>query len=92
MSARYDECACCGQPGRIIARGWRWACYSRWIRNGRPDNGPPPARLTKAERLDEYAWLRATGEHPTEAGRRVGLNHERTIRHYESLRKARSRT
>jgi hypothetical protein len=85
-------CACCDTPGRIIAHGWRWACYSRWTRAGRPADGPPPARLTKAERLAEYAWIRAAGVEPIEAGRRVGLQHERTIRHYETLRKAGSKT
>lgn len=85
-------CACCDKPGQIIAHGWRWACYTRWIRAGRPDSGPPPARLTKAERLAEYTHLVESGEEPTAAGRRVGLKHKRTIRHYESLRKAGSRS
>lgn len=83
-------CACCDQPGKVIAHGWREACYSRWIRAGRPADGPPAARLTKAERLADYAFLVSAGEHPAEAGRRLGLEHERTIRSYETERKAKS--
>lgn len=88
MGQRAGSCSCCGEPGDIIAHGWRWACYMRWTRAGQPPGGPPPARLTKAERLAEYSLLIDAGEHPKEAGRRVGLKHERTIRRYESLRKA----
>jgi hypothetical protein len=83
-------CACCDEPGRIIAHGWRWACYSRWYRAGKPDTGPPPRTLLlEEERLAEYNHLRDGGANPEEAGRRVGLTGERTIRRYESLRKAR---
>jgi hypothetical protein len=81
-------CACCDQPGRIIAFGWREACYTRWRRAGKPDTGPPPARLTKAERLAEYELLVEGGENSATAGRRLGLKHERTIRGYETERKA----
>lgn len=81
-------CGCCDQPGRLVAHGWRWACYSRWTRAGKPSDGPPPARLTKAERLAEYELLVNAGENPTAAGRRLGLEHERTIRSYETERKA----
>jgi hypothetical protein len=81
-------CACCDEPGQIVAHGWRWACYTRWRRAGRPADGPPPARLTKAERLAEYAHLVNSGVLPEEAGRRVGLKHERTIRSYEYQRKS----
>ena len=35
-------CSCgCGRPA--WCRGYARACYSRWIRNGRPESGPPPA-------------------------------------------------
>jgi hypothetical protein len=83
-------CACCDEPGRIIAHGWRWACYSRWTRAGKPDTGPPPRTLLLTEeRLAEYAHLVEAGVHQEEAGRRVGITHERTVRRYEVLRKAR---
>jgi transposase-like protein len=83
-------CACCGEPGQIIGFGWREACYTRWRRAGKPDTGPPPRRrLAQRDRLADYAYLVELGVHREEAARRVGLKHKRTIRRYESLRKAR---
>ena len=82
-------CACCGETGKILARGWREACYFRWRRAGQPESGPPPrTRLRMADRFAEYVFLRDGGDDPASAGRRVGLTHERRIRDYEYRRKA----
>jgi hypothetical protein len=82
-------CACCDEPGQIIAHGWREACYYRWYRAGKPETGPPPrTRVRMADRFDEYNHLRDGGESPADAGRRVGLQHETSIRKYEAARKA----
>lgn len=87
MNNKHGPCACCGEPGQIIAHGWREACYHRWYRAGKPDTGPPPRKLLRQkDRLAEYVWLRTAGEVPAEAGRRVGLTHERTLQDYEALR------
>jgi hypothetical protein len=84
-----STCACCGQPGEIVARGWISACYFRWYRAGRPDTGPPPRqRMRQKDRLAEYTFLREGGEDPRTAAHRVGLHSPYRIREYERKHKA----
>lgn len=86
------NCACCDEPGLIIAHGWREACYSRWYRArkaGLDITAPPPRqRLRRADRLAEYNHLRGGGESPADAAARVGLRDATSVRRYESARKA----
>lgn len=85
-------CGCCGEPGDIVAYGWRSACYFRWYRARKAgqqvDSPPPRMRLRRADRLAEYAFLRDAGESPQEAGRRVGIRNVNTIHRYEVDRTA----
>ena len=37
-------CASCGKTGDPIKKSYCSACYQRWIKAGRPTDGPPPAR------------------------------------------------
>lgn len=76
-------CASCGAtagPKRV--NGWCNACYGRWLRAGRPEEGPPPPRTRghdadAAGRREDYAWLRGAGLTREEAADRVGV-HRRT--------------
>lgn len=82
-------CACCGEPGKILAHGWREACYFRWYRAGKPKAGPPPRRrMRKADRQAEYAFLRDAGEERVVAARRVGLRSNSKVHEYERAWKA----
>lgn len=42
MSAPTIACASCGKNRPHKARGWCAGCYDRWLRRGRPAEGPPP--------------------------------------------------
>jgi hypothetical protein len=35
-------CACCGRQGKLAHHGWAVTCYHRWLKAGRPADGPPP--------------------------------------------------
>lgn len=85
------DCGCGRTAGES---GYAPPCFRRWDRAGRPESGPPPplpagperrapavAALREAfeARVDDYAWLRASGESVTSAARRVGIA-EKTAR------------
>lgn len=38
---RVITCPSCGQDKPHQCKGWCNACYRRWLRAGRPDDGPP---------------------------------------------------
>lgn len=87
-------CSHCGESGPIVAKekGWISSCYYRWYRarqQGQDIDAPPPrTRMRKADRQEEYAFLRGAGEDPATAGRRVGLRSPSHIREYERTWKA----
>lgn len=82
-------CSCCGSP-RVPCRGahgWCAWCLKRWVRAGRPEDGPPPSKRAEAAmQRSEFAFLRAGGETVEDAARRVGIA-SATGRKWESLRK-----
>ncbi|MBA9003759.1 hypothetical protein [Thermomonospora cellulosilytica] len=69
-------CRCCGKTGQHGAHGWIRSCYERWLKAGRPQEGPPPpmpleeirARSVqarrpcgpKAARMDDFVTVRLT--------------------------------
>ena len=77
------HCGCCGKAGAIIYyTGWRTACYIRWLRAGKPADGPPPPKSTREDNLTEYEVIRGTSTPDVIAGR-LGLS-VHTIRGYET--------
>lgn len=81
------SCLCCGRPAERVRRGWSDACYTRWLRAGRPAGGPPPPTMlnTPAEataRREEYALLtRVHGLAQWEAAAVLGVS-EKTVQRY----------
>lgn len=74
-------CAACGadradKPHRG-AHEWCCACYHRWLRAGRPKDGPP---LPPAARREDYEWLRGQGTSIEEAAERVGVKAGTAVR------------
>lgn len=66
-----DPCIeCGGERGPGSAHGWCCACYHRWLRAARPEDGPPPR---PSARREEYAWLREQGTPIEEAAARAGI-------------------
>lgn len=37
-------CSNCAAEATRITRTWRFACYQRWLKAGRPSSGPPPIK------------------------------------------------
>lgn len=89
-------CTACDTGAPVHARGWCRGCYVRWLRAGRPDDGPP-RRLDHAEhitrltaghsaarraRIEDFGFLRADGLSIAAAAARVGVT-ERTGWDYE---------
>jgi len=84
VSAFTIRCACCGCEGRHKAHGWIVACYHRWQRAGKPEDGPPAVWRSKNGRLEDYAWLtRDQGLSLPHAAGRMGVC-ERTAWRYEA--------
>lgn len=42
MPRRIITCPSCGERKPHQCKGWCNACYRRWMRAGRPEDGPPP--------------------------------------------------
>jgi len=68
------------------------ACYQRWLRAGKPEGGPPAPRLEhplgrRADRVEDYAFLRAHGVGVGEAAARLGVR-ERAGWDYEAQLRA----
>jgi hypothetical protein len=80
-----EPCTNCRKPRKAHqgARGWCQACYCRWVKAGRPVDGPPPVRPRNAGRREDYRWLRDTGETVAAAAKRVGITRE-TARQWEA--------
>jgi hypothetical protein len=80
------ECGGARKP-RQAAHGWCQACYCRWIKAGRPADGPPPRgakrRSPWAGRREDYRWLRNSGETIAAAAQRIGIA-EKTARKWEA--------
>lgn len=83
---RWCVCACCGLEGWHAARGWRHACYQRWVYAGQPAGGPP-AKGAAADRVEDYAELRSWGLTRQAAADRLGLS-IRTLQRYDQRLKA----
>lgn len=81
---RPVTCQACGSRRPHKARGWCRPCYARWLRHGRPQDGPPPPPAPRAPRAprarhdeadeadeaDEVAVARAVaGEPPARLSR-----------------------
>src|ERR1700733_5670202 len=76
---RVAECASCEQVRPIITRGLCSTCRHRFEWDGTiTDWG-----YVKADRLEDYAWLRASGESVPVAAARLGVT-ERTGWRYEA--------
>jgi len=97
-SSRIITCSCgCGTRGRHGGRGWIHACYSRWIRAGKPAEGPSSRAGSvnlhtqrKLGRLEDYAWLRTSlNLSIDQAAVRVSVC-RRTAERYEADLKARA--
>lgn len=72
------QCASCDQGHPVIMRGLCNPCRHRYERAGTiTDWG-----YVKADRLEDYAWLRRTGELVPVAATRLGVS-ERTAWRYE---------
>ncbi|GGK90582.1 hypothetical protein Ppa06_57780 [Planomonospora parontospora subsp. parontospora] len=97
-------CWCCGVPGSSSgAFELTEACYSRWLRAGKPKSGPPPRnpekgkqarteglRRAKEMRLQRYLQIRDDCATQAEAAAQLGVS-LRTIWSYEQEIKARER-
>jgi len=82
------ECACCGNKGQLRSRGWIRACYDRWMRAGKPEEGPPaPGYLVNRE---EYAWFRYTLNVSVKRAAELAGISERTGWRYEKRLKQRN--
>jgi hypothetical protein len=83
-STDAPPCTSCGKPRRAHqgARSWCHACYCRWLKAGRPADGPPPVGPRNAGRREDYRWLREIGESLPAAAQRVGVTKE-TARQWE---------
>lgn len=72
-------CRCgCNRSGVHVNSGFIGACYQRWLRAGKPAGGPPTPQLPhplgpRADRVEDYAFLRAHGVSVAEAAARVGV-------------------
>jgi hypothetical protein len=99
-STKRIICACkCGQPGTYAAHDWIYPCYKRWLRAGRPAEGPPAPRVAPAAayapvrahalaRLEDYVWLREELRLSLDqAAVRLHVS-RRTAERYESARRA----
>lgn len=100
-SERIITCKHCGDTKRHGAYGWCHACYTRWDRAGRPEDGPPQKTSPLAVlelawqahserrkgRLEDYQDLRSWGLTVERAARRLGLS-ERTAWRYEAALRA----
>lgn len=81
-------CTQCGgaRKPRQAAHGWCQACYCRWLKAGRPDDGPPlrtaKRRSPWVGRREDYRWLRSNGEPVGTAAQRIGIT-EKTARRWE---------
>lgn len=89
-STRKITCGCgCGREGVLAGRDWIRSCYIRWWKAGKPEEGPPQRGLLRADRMEDFAFLRRHGESVKAAGERIGVSLY-TARDYErQLRKAR---
>lgn len=87
---RPPPCTACGRerPPTTGRRGWCDACYGRWLRGGRPADGPPPSSFDAFKGWrEDFAFLREQGEGVEVAAQRVGIA-VRTAQNWESKRKA----
>jgi hypothetical protein len=89
VTAGLDACPC-GGPIQKLGQ-WCTNCYQRWLRAGRPEEGPqPPLRpwaRTLAGRLEDYAEIRAQTRNTELAAQRLGI-HMRTAERYEARLRA----
>lgn len=93
------RCACCGREGKHHARGWILTCYKRWLRAGKPEEGPPPPlslpeigrmhSAAKAGRVEDYEWLtRDEGLTLYAAAERLGISSRTAWRYERALRES----
>lgn len=90
-----SECKACGKPRpprSALRPGWGCgycnSCYRRWVRQGRPADGPVPRkprgpRADRIGRIEDYAELRSWGVADSEAAQRLGVS-PRTLQRYKS--------
>ena len=76
---RVTECASCGNVRPLITRGLCDRCRHRHRDNGTLDD----FGYLKADRVQDYAWLRKSGETLPVAASRIGVS-ERTAWRYEA--------
>ncbi|MFD1546936.1 hypothetical protein [Nonomuraea guangzhouensis] len=100
-SSQIVRCSFCTHFGLHGAFGWCSACYQRWKRAGRPEDGPPQplSRLECAAharaayqavvqgRREDYVDLLSWGETREQAAARLGVCEETTRRYDRALRK-----
>jgi hypothetical protein len=81
------RCASCGRTGvrLYFSRNLCGTCYNQATASGTLDDYPP-ARLTLADRREDYHFLRDQGLSPAEAAPRVGITLQTALRYYETDR------
>ncbi|MFL1444033.1 hypothetical protein [Nocardiopsis protaetiae] len=96
---RPRPCACgCGRVGRIKGRGLAKTCYDQARYRGQlhhwplrlPGGGPIGDRShqARADRLDDYTWLREQGATRDQAREQLAVSDRTISRYHRQLRQA----
>lgn len=98
MTPRIVRCASCDRFGPHKAHDWCSSCYLRWLKAGKPEDGPPSRcpdpvaaaaegrRRAAHGRREDYQELRSWGETREQAAARVGVCHRTTQRYDRAMR------